>query len=153
MRDRKKAAISTEIVVFSVSRPWQIAGYFQPKTGPFFSASCRLFLKSRLSKAGSARQFPPLFLVSICGIGGILDVKLHVKMGNILLDLTVKIRYLNIMVGDALHFILRVLLIALIWFFVWRFVEPRTQLLRIVRAALLMLSLLAVLAVMKITSG
>lgn len=153
MHGRWKASISTEIVVFSVSRHWQIAGYFQPKTGPFFSASCRLFLKSRPSKAGSARQFLPLFLVPICGIGGILGVKLHVKMGNILLDLTVKIRYLNIMAGDALHFILRVLLIALIWFFVWRFVEPRTQLLRIVRAALLMLSLLAVLAVMKITSG
>ena len=57
------------------------------------------------------------------------------------------------MVGGVIHFILRVLLIALIWFFVWRFVEPRSQLMRIVRAALLMLSLLAVLAVMKITSG
>ena len=70
-----------------------------------------------------------------------------------MLDLTVKIRYLSIMVGGVIHFILRVLLIALIWFFVWRFVEPRSQLMRIVRAALLMLSLLAVLAVMKITSG
>lgn len=57
------------------------------------------------------------------------------------------------MVGGAIHFILRVLLIALIWFFVWRFVEPRTQLLRILRAALLVLSLLAVLAVIRITGG
>jgi len=57
------------------------------------------------------------------------------------------------MAGGAIHFILRVLLIALIWFFVWRFVEPRTQLLRILRAALLVLSLLAVLAVIRITGG
>ncbi len=57
------------------------------------------------------------------------------------------------MVGGVIHFILKVLLIALICFFVWRFVEPRTQLLRILRAALLVLSLLAVLAVIRITSG
>ena len=57
------------------------------------------------------------------------------------------------MVGGAIHFILRILLIALIWFCVWRFVEPRTQLLRILRAALLMLSLLAALAVIKITGS
>ncbi len=57
------------------------------------------------------------------------------------------------MVGGAIHFILRVLFIALIWFFVWRFVEPRTQLLRILRATLLVLSLLAALAFIRITSS
>lgn len=56
------------------------------------------------------------------------------------------------MAGGVIHFVLRILLIALIWFFVWRFVEPKTQLLRIFRAALLVLSLLAALAFIKITS-
>jgi len=74
-------------------------------------------------------------------------------MVNFLLDLIVKMRYFTLMVGGAIHFILRILLIALIWFFVWRFVEPRTQLLRILRAALLMLSLLAALAFIKITGS
>jgi hypothetical protein len=60
--------------------------------------------------------------------------------------------YFNFMAGGVIHFVLRLLLIALIWFFVWRFVEPRTQLLRIFRAALLVLSLLAALAFIRITS-
>lgn len=51
------------------------------------------------------------------------------------------------------HFVLRIALIATIWACVWRFVEPRTQLMRILRAALLVLGLLAALAVMRITSG
>lgn len=57
------------------------------------------------------------------------------------------------MVGGVIHFVLRVLLIALIFFFVWRFVEPRTQLLRILRATLLVLGLLAALAFIRITGG
>lgn len=54
------------------------------------------------------------------------------------------------MFGDILFFALRLLLIVMIWAFVWRFVEPRTQLMRIMRAALLVLGLLAALAVMKV---
>jgi membrane-bound ClpP family serine protease len=42
-------------------------------------------------------------------------------------------------------------LVVAIWAFVWRFVEPKTQLMRILRAALLVLGLLAVLAVIRIT--
>ena len=57
------------------------------------------------------------------------------------------------MVTSALYFVLRISLIALICAFVWRFVEPRTQLLRILRAAMLVLSLLAVLAVIRISGG
>ena len=74
-------------------------------------------------------------------------------MGKFLLDLVVKIRYFVFMVWSALHFVLRISLIALVWVFVWRFVEPRTQLLRILRAALLILSLLAVLAIIRITGA
>lgn len=50
-------------------------------------------------------------------------------------------------------FILRILLIVMIWAFVWRFVEPKTQLMRVFRAALLVLCLLGALAVIKITGG
>jgi len=55
------------------------------------------------------------------------------------------------MVEGVLSFVLRVLLIAVFWVFIWRFVEPRTQLMRILRAALLVLGLLGVLAVLRIT--
>ena len=55
------------------------------------------------------------------------------------------------MLGNIIFFVLRLSLIATVWVFVWRFVEPKTQLLRILRAALLVLGLLAVLAVIKIT--
>jgi hypothetical protein len=48
-------------------------------------------------------------------------------------------------------FVLRISLIVALWAFVWRFVEPKTQLMRILRAALLVLGLLAVLAVIRIT--
>ncbi|MFH1718862.1 MAG: hypothetical protein ABIF19_16015 [Planctomycetota bacterium] len=46
--------------------------------------------------------------------------------------------------------VLRMLLVAVTCAFAWRFVEPKTQLMRVLRAALLVLSLLAVLAVVKI---
>ena len=50
-------------------------------------------------------------------------------------------------------FILRILAVAGIWAFIWYYVEPRTRALRILRAALLTLSLLGVLTAMKIVSG
>jgi membrane-bound ClpP family serine protease len=53
------------------------------------------------------------------------------------------------MFGDIIPFILRILLIVSIWLFVWRFVRPRTQFMRVIRAALLVLVLLAALVVMR----
>jgi hypothetical protein len=47
-------------------------------------------------------------------------------------------------------FALRLSLVAVTFAFVWRLVEPKTQLMRIVRATLLVLCLLAVLAVVRI---
>ena len=55
------------------------------------------------------------------------------------------------MFRSILFFALRLSLIATTFAFVWRFVEPKTQLMRIMRAALLVLGLLAVLAVVKVT--
>jgi hypothetical protein len=54
------------------------------------------------------------------------------------------------MFRDILSFFLRLLLVAAIFGFVWRFVEPRTQLMRVLRAALLLLALLGTLAVIRI---
>ncbi len=57
------------------------------------------------------------------------------------------------MLLNIAYFVLRLALIVTIWAFVWRFVKPKTQLMRIVRATLLVLGLLGALAVMKITCG
>lgn len=72
-------------------------------------------------------------------------------MGYFYLTLLVKISYNLIMVGKVISFLLRIGLIAGIWALIWRLVEPRTQLMRVLRAALLLLGLLAVLAVIRIT--
>jgi len=55
------------------------------------------------------------------------------------------------MIGDIISFVLRISLIAALWLFVWQFVKPRTQLMRVFRAALLVLVLLAVWAVLRVT--
>jgi len=57
------------------------------------------------------------------------------------------------MIGGAVSLILRILLIAALWGFVWRFIEPRTQLRRVLRAALLVLCLLGILFVLRITGS
>jgi len=59
--------------------------------------------------------------------------------------------YFRLMFRNIVFFVLRISLIATIWAFVWRFIEPKTQLMRILRTALLVLGLLAVLAVIRIT--
>jgi len=55
------------------------------------------------------------------------------------------------MLTNIISFILRISLIAVFWFFVWKYVEPRTQRMRILRAALLVLGLLIILAMVRIT--
>jgi len=69
------------------------------------------------------------------------------------LTLIVKIGYNIFMVASTVSFVLRALLVMMLWIFVWRFVEPKTQFMRIVRATLLVLCLLGVLVVLKITGG
>lgn len=63
----------------------------------------------------------------------------------------VKLGYFDVMFINVASLVLRMLLVAVTCAFVWQFVEPKTQPMRILRAALLVLSLLAVLAVVKIT--
>jgi hypothetical protein len=72
-------------------------------------------------------------------------------MGHFSLDLRVKIGYYEYMLRDIIFFVLRISLIVAMWAFVWKFIEPKTQLMRVLRAALLVLGLLVVLAMLKIT--
>ena len=76
-----------------------------------------------------------------------------VNIGGFWLDINGKIGYYMSMLVSIANFILRLALIVTIWLFVWRYVEPKTQLMRILRAALLVLGLLGALAVMRITCG
>ena len=55
------------------------------------------------------------------------------------------------MLGNIISFILRISLIAAFWVFIWHFVEPRTRLLRILRAAMLVVGLLFMLALLRLT--
>ena len=73
-------------------------------------------------------------------------------MGNIYLTWHGKIGYNHFMFTDLISFILRVSLIAVFWFFVWQYIEPKTQLMRILRAALLVVGLLIIMAMVRITS-
>jgi hypothetical protein len=68
-----------------------------------------------------------------------------------LLDLNVKLGYFDYMFRSLVFFVLRISLIVALWASVWKFIEPKTQLMRVLRAALLVLGLLVILAVLKIT--
>ena len=72
-------------------------------------------------------------------------------MGVFCLTKYVKIGYYIFMFGSIVYFILRISLVASLCTFIWLFVEARTQLTRILRAALLLLGLLVILAVLRIT--
>jgi hypothetical protein len=72
-------------------------------------------------------------------------------MGNFNLTFLVKMGYNVAMVGRIILFVLRIGLIATLWAFIWRVVEPRTQLMRILRAALLLLGLLGILVALRLT--
>ena len=62
------------------------------------------------------------------------------------LTLFVKIGYNVAMFEEIVSFVLRIGLMVAFWAFVWGLVKPRTQLLRILRAALLLLGFLGILA-------
>jgi len=72
-------------------------------------------------------------------------------MGKLHLTLPVKMGYNKPMNASFISFILRISLIVAIWAFVWRLLEPRTQLMRILRAAVLLLGLLGILIVLRLT--
>jgi hypothetical protein len=53
------------------------------------------------------------------------------------------------MLSEFLSFVLRLLLIVVLWTLVWQLIEPKTQLRRILRAAVLVLCLLGAMLVMR----
>ena len=76
-----------------------------------------------------------------------------VKLGTFLLTSGVKIGYNTSMVRDVLMFVFRIGLVVGFWGFVWSFVKPRTQLMRICRAVLLVLGLLGIWAVLQMAGA
>jgi hypothetical protein len=57
------------------------------------------------------------------------------------------------MAGGIISFVLRITLVVTLCQFVWRFIKPRTQLMRVLRAALLVLTLLGVLVLLRFTGA
>jgi len=53
------------------------------------------------------------------------------------------------MVGSLIYFVLRACLIIVVWAFVWRLIEPKTKLARVLRAAILVVGLLVILVVIR----
>jgi len=49
-------------------------------------------------------------------------------------------------------FVLRLALVVVLWHLVWRLVQPKTQAMRILRASLLVVSLLAALALTRLAA-
>ncbi len=138
---------------FTMSRPSHVFERPRAKSTAVFVYMSQALPDVPADHSVGRRLFRSLFRGPISKVWQRSLGKIYVKMGNILLDLAVKIRYSELMVWSALQFVLRISLIALVWVFVWRFVEPKTHLLRILRAALLVLSLLAVLAVIRIAGA
>ena len=69
------------------------------------------------------------------------------------MTLDAKMGYNTYMVADVIFFALRVLLVAALWAFVWQLIEPKTPLMRIMRAALLVLCLFAILSLIRFTGA
>jgi len=78
-------------------------------------------------------------------------LNINVKIGKIHLTLYIKMGYYMTMLTEFISFILRISLIVALWVFVWKILEPRTQLMRILRAVVLLLGLLGVLVLLRMT--
>jgi hypothetical protein len=76
---------------------------------------------------------------------------IYVKIDKNALDLYVKIGYYIDMFINSMYFILRISLVVALWAFIWKLLVPRTQLMRILRAAALVLGLLGILLLLRST--
>ena len=70
-------------------------------------------------------------------------------MGELSLTWRVKIGYNALMFADMISFFWRITLVLLAWIFIWNRIQPKTQSMRILRAALVLFAMLAILAVTK----
>ena len=71
-------------------------------------------------------------------------------MGKICLTCPVNMGYNTAMFEEVVSFVLRISLVVTICLFVWRYVKPRTQLMRVFRAAILVIVLFAVLVLLRV---
>jgi hypothetical protein len=74
-----------------------------------------------------------------------------VKIDKYFLTSPDKMGYNYVMLTNIISFFIRMILIAALCVFIWGLIEPKTQLARVFRAALLMLGMLAILAVVRFT--
>ena len=70
-------------------------------------------------------------------------------MGNLYLTCHVKIGYNGLMLDDSIYLLLRLGLIIAFCSFIWHVIKPKTQLMRTLRAALLVLGLVCILVVLR----
>lgn len=61
--------------------------------------------------------------------------------------------YNGAMVRDVIELVFRIGLVVGLWGLIWSFVEPKTQALRVLRAALLVLGLLGVWAILSLAGA
>ena len=87
----------------------------------------------------------------LCRVPPHFSTNIYVNMGYFVLDINDKIGYFRYMFRGIVFFVLRISLILALWAFVWKFIEPKTQLMRVLRAALLVLGLLVILTMLKVT--
>ena len=57
------------------------------------------------------------------------------------------------MLLDLSFIMVRAVLVAAVWVFIWRLIEPRTQFLRVLRLAVFVVCLLLVLAAMRLVGA
>ena len=62
----------------------------------------------------------------------------------------VNMGYNTAMIEEVVSFVLRISLVVTICLFVWRYVKPRTQLIRVFRAAILVIVLFAILVLLRV---
>jgi hypothetical protein len=72
-------------------------------------------------------------------------------MGKIYLTTLVNMGYNTSMIEEVVSFVLRISLVVTLCLFVWRYVKPRTQLMRVFRAAILVIVLFAIMVLLKVT--
>ena len=65
----------------------------------------------------------------------------------------VKIGYNRAMLVESITFVLRICLLSIVWFTTWKYIEPKTQFMRILRVTVLVLVLLVIMVMVRLTEG
>jgi hypothetical protein len=71
-------------------------------------------------------------------------------MGGFRLTWRVKLGYNGAMIQGVLVLVLRIGLVVVLWALVWGLIQPKSQLMRVFRAAVLVAGLLVILAVVRL---